>query len=167
MANSGRDHSEKILVAGVGNRLMGDDGFGPRVVDLLETAPLPRNVELRDLGTAGLTIATDLGEYALIIFLDSMDIEGEPGRLLQTDVRVEGDLEGLNELARVTLHEVGLEGLLRFAKAIGTLPHKVKLIGCKPKVVRPSLDLSPEVEEAAKMAVGMVLELLKKASQLD
>jgi hydrogenase maturation protease len=152
----------KILVAGVGNRLMGDDGFGPRVIDLLTNYTVPQNVELRDVGTAGITIATDLSDYDEIIFLDSMNLEGEPGRLVMDSVKVENDDDDLSELAKTTLHEVGLEGLLRFSKKIGTLPSKVLLIGCKPKKIEVSLDLSPEVEDATNRAAKMVLNYIKK-----
>ncbi len=153
----------RILVAGIGNRLMGDDGFGPRVIDLLSAFDVPKNVDLRDFGTAGLTIATDLEEYDLVIFLDSADVEGEPGKIFKTEVIVEGGLDDMAEISRFTLHEVGLEGLLRFARAIGTLPRRVLFIGCKPKVVAPSLDLSPEVKRAAHRAVGMVLDVVKSS----
>ena len=150
----------RILVAGVGNRLMGDDGFGPRVVELLSSRPLPEGVEVRDIGTAGLTIATDLEEYDGVIFLDSMEGEGEPGTLRRMRLEVEGgDVEGL---ARVTLHEVGLEGLLRFAEALGVLPRETYVIGCKPGSVEPRLSLSAEVEEAAHRAVELVLETIEE-----
>lgn len=150
----------RILVAGVGNRLMGDDGFGPHVIDLLSERSFPENVELRDIGTAGLTIATDLNEYDVVIFLDSMDMEGEPGRLCRTKIQVGEDLDDTAELARLTLHEVGLEGLLRFSKAIGCLPREVILIGCKPKILEMGIGLSTEVGEAADRAVDMVLDIL-------
>ena len=152
----------RILVAGIGNRLMGDDGFGPRVIDLLSTFDVPKGVDLRDFGTAGLTIATDLEEYDLAIFLDSADVEGEPGVIFKTEVVVEGGLDEMAEISRFSLHEVGLEGLLRFSKAIGTLPSKVILIGCKPKVVEPSLELSFEVEEATHRAAKMVSDTLSQ-----
>jgi len=139
---------------------MGDDGFGPRVIDLLSENTLPENVELRDIGTAGLTVATDLNEYGLAIFLDSMGMEGEPGRLSRVEVDVEDVPDEVGELARVTLHEVGLEGLLKFSKAIGTLPPRVILVGCKPKDLSPGLRLSDEVERAAHRAVELVLEIL-------
>lgn len=148
------------MVAGVGNRLMGDDGFGPRVIDLLLPIQLPENIELRDIGTAGLTIATDLSEYDTVIFLDSMKMGGEPGRLSRVEIDVEDVREDVGELARVSLHEVGLEGLLKFSKAIGTLPSRVVLVGCEPKDLGPGLRLSDEVERAAHEAVDMVLEIL-------
>jgi len=149
--------TKKILIAGVGNRLMGDDGFGPRVIDLLSSAPLPKNVEARDIGTAGLTITTDLDEYDLVVFVDSVNIEGKPGQLYKSGIMVEEEEGDAAELSRFTLHEVGLEGLLKFAKAIGVLPPRVILIGCKPKALGPSLELSPEVEDALHRAADMAL----------
>ena len=151
--------TRRILIAGVGSRLRGDDGFGPRVIDLLSARPLPENVELRDIGTADITIATDLSEYDVVIFLDSMEMEGEPGLLRRVEVEV-GDIDDAGELARATLHEVGLEGLLKFSKGIGALPPRVVLVGCKPKDLGPSLKLSDEVERTAHKAVDMVLEIL-------
>lgn len=153
--------SPKILVAGIGNRLIADDGFGPRVVDLLSEMELPDVVEVRDFGTAGITIATDLADYDAVIFVDSVDHEGEPGSLYRSRVVVEGGVEEMAELARLTLHEAGLEGLLRFSKAIGTLPQDVYLVGCKPKTLEPSLDLSPEVEAALEKALAIVEEILE------
>lgn len=146
--------------------MMGDDGFGPRVIDLLSATPMPMNVEIRDIGTAGVTIATDLSGYGLVVFLDSMDLEGEPGQLQKSKITVEDDGGDVAELSRFTLHEVGLEGLLKFAKAIGVLPPKVILIGCKPKSLGPTLELSPEVEgalnTAAEMTISTVEDYLKE-----
>ena len=55
---------KRILVAGVGNRLMGDDGFGPRVTDVLTNYHLPGYVDLRDFGTAGITIIAGIIIYS-------------------------------------------------------------------------------------------------------
>lgn len=152
----------RILVAGIGNRLIRDDGFGPRVVDLLSERELPDVVDVRDFGTAGITIATDLADYDAIIFIDSMDHEGNPGSLYESSITVEEGVEDVAEIAKLTLHEVGLEGLLRFSKAIGTLPADIYLIGCKPRTLEPSLELSTEVETALESAVAIVDEILKK-----
>ena len=161
MVDSGRIPS-RILVAGIGNRLLADDGFGPRVVDLLSERELPDVVDVRDFGTAGITIATDLADYDAVIFIDSMDHEGNPGSLYESSMTVEEGVEDVAEIAKLTLHEVGLEGLLRFSKAIGTLPADIFLIGCKPRTLEPSLELSTEVETALESAVTIVEEILKK-----
>ena len=152
----------RILVAGIGNRLIADDGFGPRVIDLLTQRDLPGTVEARDFGTAGMTIATDLADYDAVIFIDSMDHQGEPGSLHKSRLIVDEDPGDVTELARLTLHEAGLEGLLRFSRAIGTLPKEVYLVGCKPKTIEPSLELSPQVEAALERAVAIVDEILEK-----
>jgi len=162
MKDSKDSSTRNVLIAGVGNRLMGDDGFGPRVVDLLSSAHLPDNVEARDIGTAGLTIATDLSEYDLVVFVDSVNIEGEPGQLQKSGIVIEEEARDIAELSRFTLHEVGLEGLLKFAKAIGALPPKVILIGCKPKALGPTLELSPEVEDALQAAAEMVIDTVEE-----
>ena len=151
----------RVLVAGIGNRLIADDGFGPRVVDLLSERGLPENVEVRDFGTAGMTIATDLEDYDSVIFVDSSDHEGEPGSLNRSRLIVEEGVDDVTELARLTLHEAGLEGLLLFSKSIGTLPDNVYLIGCKPNRFEPSLELSPEVEAALEKTVAIVDEILE------
>jgi hydrogenase maturation protease len=153
---------KSILVVGIGNRLMSDDGFGPRVIDILSSLKLPDEVEVRDAGTAGITIATDLEDYEVVIFIDSMEINGPAGSVSLNRLEVKDSGGNISELARTTLHEVGLEGLIRFSKAIGTLPEVVYLIGCRPKVLEPSLKLSEEVEKALERAVELVLKLLKK-----
>ena len=152
----------RILVAGIGNRLKGDDGFGPRVIDLLSSRKLPDNVDARDFGTAGLTIATELTDYDVAIFLDAAESEGQPGSLQRSRLEVQAGIDESAELARLTLHEVGLEGLLKFSKTIGTLPGKVYLIGCKPKILVPTLELSPEVETAVEEAASMVMDTLDR-----
>ena len=112
-----------------------------------------------------MTIATDLADYDAVIFIDSMDREGEPGSLYKSKLVVqEGDAD-VTELARLTLHEAGLEGLLRFSQAIGTLPEDIYLVGCKPKTIEPSLDLSAEVEAALEKALIIVEELLEKIQE--
>ena len=156
------DAAPRILVAGIGNRLIGDDGFGPRVIDLLSQGDLPDIVDVRDFGTAGMTIATELADYRMVIFIDSMDHQGEPGSLHESRLVVDEDPGDVTELARLTLHEAGLEGLLRFSRAIGTLPQDIYLVGCKPKTLKPSLELSTEVEASLEKALTIVEEILEK-----
>lgn len=146
----------------MGSRLRGDDSFGPRVIDLLSDCSLPQNMVLWDLGTAGLTVASDLSEYDFIIFLDTIEGNGEPGTLYKKEITVEEiGVDGVTDLVSLSLHEAGLEGLLKLAKALGTLPPRVILIGCEPKSLEPSLKLSKEVEAAARKAVSLVMEILR------
>ena len=63
---------EKILICGIGNRIMGDDGFAQHVLEFIEK-DLPDNVELGDFSTASLTMANDLCDYDAVIFVDDLD----------------------------------------------------------------------------------------------
>ena len=103
-----------------------------------------------------------MSDYDEVLFLDSMNLDGEPGKLIMDSLKVENEDEDPSELAKTTLHEVGLEGLLRFSKTIGTLPSKVLLIGCNPKKIDVSLDLSLEVENATFHAAEMVMKYIEK-----
>ncbi len=105
---------------------MGDDGFSPRVIDLFISFSLPQNMELWDLGTAGLTVASNLSLYDFIIFLDAIEESREPGTLYKREITVdELNVEDVTDLVSLSLHEAGLEGLLKIAKALGTLPPRV------------------------------------------
>ena len=153
---------EKTIIAGIGNRLLSDDGFGPRVIDLLNQLTLPSHIDTRDMGTAGLTIASDLSEYQRVIFLDAMEMEGDSGRIVKNKLSVKNSTDEIIELSRMTLHAAKLEGLLKFAKAVDTLPDKVYLVGCNPKSTEVGIELSREVEEATHKAVEKIMELIKK-----
>ena len=155
--------TNKIIVAGIGNLLMGDDAFGPEVIKALEKETLPDNVEIRDMGTAGLTVATELADYDTVIFVDSMEMPEEPGTLkhMRVEVNTITPKEAL-ELSRVTVHEVGLEGLLKFSKAIGTLPETVYIIGCKPEKIGVIYGLSGCVRDAVPEAVKQIKNIIKK-----
>ena len=152
----------KTIIAGIGNRLLSDDGFGPRVIDLLNKLELPTHIETRDMGTAGLTIASDLADYQRAIFLDAIEMEGDPGRIEKNKLKIKDSNDEIIDLSRMTLHDAKLEGLLKFAKAINTLPEEVILIGCKPKSLEIGLTLSNEVEAATHEAVKIVMELIEK-----
>jgi hydrogenase maturation protease len=160
MANERAYWVTRILIAGIGNRLMGDDGFGPRVIDLLDLVELPSNVDTRDFATAGLTVATELEKYDAVIFIDTINLMENPGELHVIDISEIGAIEDSMVKPRASLHDVGLPGLLRLAQAMGTIPPRVFLIGCEPKSIAQSLELSEEVGRAAQSAVGMVLNVL-------
>jgi hydrogenase maturation protease len=165
MANERVLGEKKVLIAGIGNRLMGDDGFGPRVIDLLEGVTLPSNVDARDFATAGLTVATELDKYDAVIFLDTINLMENPGELHAIDISEIGEIDDAMVKPRAGLHDVGLPGLLRLAQTMGTIPHRIILIGCEPKSITQSLDLSEEVRRATQSAVGMVINILSTLAE--
>ncbi len=149
----------KILIAGLGNKLRSDDGFGPRVVELLSNFKLPENVELADYGTAGFVLASELGEYDLAIFADAIKSDEFDLCIIELNP---SDINDVEELITFSLHEARVEEMLILAKKLGMLPKKVIIVGCQPENLDLGVGLSPRVEELAEKAAEVILKLLDK-----
>ena len=153
----------RVLIVGIGNLLMGDDGFGPEVIMALEKESLKENIELRDMGIAGITTATELEDYDIVIFVDAMNVDEEPGslRMIKIDVEEISPEEALN-LSRFSIHELSLETVLKLSKAIGTLPEEVYILGCQPENLDVGHDLTPKVRNAIPKAIREIQNLVEK-----
>jgi hydrogenase maturation protease len=156
----------KILVAGIGNKYYGDDGFGPRVIEALMAMNLPEDVEARDVGLCGSTLAPDLDDYELLIFVDAVKKGGRPGTIYRTAIKAEQvkelKLEDALRSFTFSIHDTGLEELLSFAKTIGTLPPTTIVIGCEVLNVKLGDTLNPAVEAAVPGAVELIVEELQR-----
>jgi len=129
----------KILIAGLGNLLLRDDGVGVHAVHELQKAPRP-GVRLVEVGTAVLD-ALHLFEWAdKILAIDAMRAGGSPGTLYSFGVAE------VEDPPQASLHELGLLSALRFL-AEGKRP-PVVILGVEPAVIDYGLDLSPEVQSA-------------------
>ena len=125
---------KRILVAGVGNVLRGDDGFGVRALERLRTSKLldRESVRFWESGIAGISLVQELMDrYDALVVLDAMDRGGAPGEIFV----VEPDLDALwreaGEPASVDLHEAKPEGVLRMAAALEVLPERVWIVGAQ------------------------------------
>ena len=130
-----------VLVLGLGNILLRDEGVGVRVIEAMERLELPANVELFDGATAGLDLLGVLAGRRKVIVIDAIDGDCEPGTVLRLgpeDLVFQGG-------PGVSLHEIGLMETLAAARQLGIAPQEVVILGVKPKDVRHGLALSPEI----------------------
>jgi hydrogenase maturation protease len=147
----------RTLVAGFGNVLRGDDGFGVEVIRRLQTEGPPRaGVDLMEVGTAGIRLAQELlTPYDCLIIVDAMTRGGAPGTIYVSEV------ESVDSAADVDLHLAVPARALAVAKALGALPGRVVIVGCEPgEVDELSMELSPSVRPAVDVALGHVRRLL-------
>ena len=152
--------SPRVLVAGVGNLFLRDDGFGPEVARLLALpggAPLPAGVHVVDYGIRGMHLAYDLLEgWDALVLVDAMpDAGGSPGEVRLVRVRTEdlghGDLDA---------HGMDPAAVLAGLTALGgTLP-PTYVVGCHPATVAEGIGLSPAVAAAVSGAAGLLRRLL-------
>jgi hydrogenase maturation protease len=143
-----------VLVVGVGNLIMRDDGFGVHLVRLLAEENLPGDVELFDGGTLGPEMLPWLEGREKIIFIDAVDAGMEPATLFRFaphDIRYQME-------EKTSIHQIGLIDTLSMAELMGTAPDEVVIIGVQPKVVDWGEDLSPELEKV----LPKVMNLVKK-----
>jgi hydrogenase maturation protease len=134
----------KILVMGVGNILLSDEGLGVRAVELLAAAyDLPGNVEVLDGGTLGLDLLPRLAGVDALLLIDAVKAGRQPGALL----RLEGDAIQAALAVKMSVHQVGLQELLAVSAFQGTLPARIVLWGMEPAEIDWGLELSPQVAD--------------------
>lgn len=162
----------KILVAGVGNILRGDDGFGVAVAQtLLQTNKYGGKVTVFEAGIAGIALVQELmSGYDLLIIADTIHRGGAPGTIYV----IEPEVPELNEKASYELHQSLTDAhysdpskVLILAKALNVLPHRVFLIGCEPTDYDElEADLSPAVQRAVAVALEKIDSLISDFSRM-
>lgn len=150
-----------IIVIGIGNILMSDEGVGVRVVEkLMAEYSFPDNVEIYDGGSTGLKGLMPLIEDAdHLIVVDAINGPGEPGALYRYTVE---DFK-LNIPKKLSAHDVGLLECLTYAEINERLPESVIIIGVKPvDMTTPSMELSQAISLKVSGLVDMSLHELRK-----
>jgi hydrogenase maturation protease len=154
----------RVLVAGVGNIFLGDDGFGVEVVQRLARRHQPEGVRVVDFGIRGIDLTYALMDgYEGVILVDATRRGGPPGTLyvLEPEPGSPAGLEGL----LVEPHALTPDRVLRLAAALGGPARRVALVGCEPAAAgeeEMSLGLSEPVRAAVDEAVGLVESLVAK-----
>ncbi len=148
----------RTLIAGFGNVLRGDDGFGVEVLRRLAARGVASDsVELLDVGTGGIRLAQELQTpYDRLIIVDAATRRGgTPGSVYTLIV------DAVRPTREIDLHTAVPSRALEVAQAMGPLPREIFMVGCEPAVVDTwSLELSPVVAGAVDHALREVEKLL-------
>jgi hydrogenase maturation protease len=150
----------RVLIAGLGNIFLGDDGFGVEVVRLLKGELLPEGVRVADYGIRSLHLAYEMTgtSYDLTLLIDASPRGGKPGSLYV----IEPVLDAVPSAAVPDAHSVSPDGVFASIRALGGEPGRVLVLGCEPQSVEEGMGLSPVVARAARQAVGLVRELVER-----
>ncbi len=150
----------RILVAGVGNVLRADDGFGVAVIGRLREREPPEGVEVLDIGIGGIHLVQELfaGADALVV-VDAVDLGHVPGTVVVQRPEIR-DVDGPDDLADV--HYATPERALMFARALDVLPASVWLVGCQVVDAEALGEgLSPELVHAVEAGASEVRRLVR------
>jgi hydrogenase maturation protease len=161
-----RPGAPSVLVAGIGNVLLADDGFGVEAARLLAQRELPGGVKVADFGIRGMDLAYELQEdYDAAILLDAVARGEPPGTLFVIEHDPDDESDGAGALDP---HGMDPLRVLALARVLGTMPPRVLVVGCEPAVLVPPddeqlvMELSPPVRAAARRAVELVESLIEE-----
>jgi hydrogenase maturation protease len=151
---------KRVLVAGVGNIFLGDDGFGVEVVRRLAERGLPEGVEVADFGIRGMDLAYALQEdYELVVFVDAIPRGDKPGTLYL----IEPEIEENGEISLDT-HGMDPVKVIKLARALGAKRTRTLVVGCEPQVIVSGEDYDDmlmELSEPVRMAVDEAVRLVE------
>jgi hydrogenase maturation protease len=151
---------KRILIAGIGNAWLQDDGFGGEVVKRLEGRELPEGTAVFDFGTGGLDLAYEVMRgYDALVLVDVSRQGGEPGTLYVMEALEEAVEAGIEDGQIVNPHAMDPQTVLRFVKTLGAWPGKVVVVACEPaRVEEMGLGLSDDVARAVDGAVDLLVK---------
>lgn len=150
---------ENILVIGMGNVLMRDEGIGVRAVEELEARyAFPANVRLIDGGTTGMELFEPMRNADCLIIADAVNADAPPGTL----VRIANEEIRAFFQTKLSNHQLGLSDLLALLAFKGETPRHVAIIGMVPHVLENKLGLSEPAAAGLDEMVAMLLDELTK-----
>lgn len=153
----------RVLVAGMGNDLCRDDGFGIETARRFAETEMPTGVRVYEAGIGGIGLIQELMDgYEALIILDAVDRGGEPGTvyLLETQVPQTEELSTESKQGFVAdMHYTVPSKALTLAQALDVLPPQVYILGCQPKDCGLGMDLSEPVEAGVAEAVRCLRSL--------
>lgn len=152
--------ARRILVAGIGNIFLGDDGFGVEVARRLMGRALPAGVEVVDFGIRGLDLAFALQDgYDTVVLVDAAPRGGEPGTLYV----IEPEEEDGGDVVLET-HGMDPVKVLRLARAMGGVPTRMLVVGCEPRSPTgddPDAEMQMGLSAPVAGAVGEAVKLVE------
>ncbi len=151
------DKSDKILVLGIGNYLMGDEGVGVHIIHEMEGMELPEYLEVLDGGTGGFFLMNVFDQYGKVIFLDATMDGKEAGYIKVRYPKFASDFP-----KSLSVHDVGLKDMVEALYILGNLP-ELHLITISVKDIQPMVvGMTEKVEASVPKAIKIILELAEK-----
>jgi hydrogenase maturation protease len=146
----------RVLVAGIGNVFLSDDGFGVEVVRRLLREPLPPDVDALDVGIRGLHLAYRLLDGCeLLIAVDAISRGGAPGTIYV----IEPELDQLP--GRADAHSIDLPSVFAMVRTLGGQLHRVLVVGCEPAELGEGIGLSAVVQTAIEPTIRRIRQIVQ------
>jgi hydrogenase maturation protease len=150
-----KDKSKSILVLGVGNYLMGDEGVGVHVIQQMDNLDLPNHLDILDGGTGGFLLLNCFESYAKIIFVDATMDGREEGTVSLIRPKFASDFP-----SALSVHDVGLKDMIEAVYLMENQPDLYLFTISIEKVEPMTTELAPKVKKAIPKAIEQIMDLV-------
>ena len=150
--------NSKIVVIGIGNLLLMDEGIGVHTINELETHDLPKSIEIYDGGTGGFKLIDLMHGAARVIFIDAVDTGKAPGSV--TIFRAE-EVHSIYNKKKYSLHDTDLMEIIKMAEMLGN-PPMIEIVGIQPKIINYGTTLSNELAGSMSNIMNTVLRRIEE-----
>jgi hydrogenase maturation protease len=152
----------RVLVAGIGNVFLGDDGFGVAVAQRMAREPLPEGTSVVDYGIRGVHLAFELlTPVDLLVLVDATSRNGAPGTLYVIDPETDAHVADETQAASTDGHAMNPEAVLIAVRQMGGALPRTRIVGCEPADLSERMELSDAVREAIEPAITMIRRLIE------
>jgi hydrogenase maturation protease len=144
-----------ILVLGIGNVLLKDEGIGAHVAQRLPSLSLPENVEVIDGGTMGLELLYLMENRDKVILIDAIQTTEPPGTIFRFQAR---EIPGIIKENKLSFHQLGIYDTFKVSQYLGRQLPEIIVIAVQPKDISMGTELSPEIEAKIPEIFNRILE---------
>jgi hydrogenase maturation protease len=153
-------NQKKIVVLGVGNELLSDEGVGVHIAKEIQKKKIfSPEIEVMEGGTDGFGLINIITDTDRLIVIDSIKGGSEPGTLYKFDIE---DAPGIPDLFKTSVHQIGILEIINLSSLIGKTP-KTTVIGVEPKAISTGMELSEEIRAEIPRVIELVKEEVEKS----
>ena len=152
-----KDKSNSILILGVGNYLMGDEGVGVHLIQEMAKLNLPEYLDILDGGTGGFLLLSCFEAYKTVIFVDATMDGKEEGTISLIRPKFASDFP-----SALSVHDVGLKDMIEAVYLMDSKPNIPLFTISIKEMVPMTIELSSKVKEAIPKTIEQILELTNK-----
>jgi hydrogenase maturation protease len=152
--NHVRSPYKRILVLGVGNLLLSDEGVGVHVAQRMMTMAMPPEVQVVEGGTDGFGLVNVITEADRMILIDAVRGGGQPGSIYRFEIE---DCPPYPDIFKTSVHQISILEVINLSSLIGSTP-RTTIIGIEPACMEMGMELSPAVEAKVPRVIQMIKE---------
>ncbi len=150
--------NSKIVVIGIGNLLLMDEGIGVHTINELEKHDLPESIEIYDGGTGGFKLIDLMHGAARVIFIDAVETGKTPGSVTIFSAE---EVRSIYNKKKYSLHDTDLMEIIKMTEMLGN-PPMIEIVGVQPKTISYGTTLSKELAGSMSNIVNTVLRKIEE-----